>query len=214
MGSYSRNYGRYSKKGLISYVSIGILLDLSEQSLVDCTWKEGNRGCDGGEPVKAGKWLIDPRMNHCIVTRDEYASAAKQLDTRRGYLMADGVCHWKDTNKDTCVKVMNFTVSPQGDVNALKHFTATKGPISVGIDANHYTFKFYSEGVFYQPDCKNGLHDLDHCVLVVGYGTENGQDYWLVKNSWSTHWGDQGYVKMARKDNNCGVATDAVFFTL
>ena len=128
--------------------------------------------------------------------------------------MADGICHWNATNKHTCVKLSNFVVLPKGDVNVLKQFSATNGPISVGIDASHYAFKFYTEGVYYEPSCKNGVHDLDHSVLVVGYGTENGQDYWLVKNSWSTHWGDKGYIKMARKDNNCGVATNAVVFNI
>ncbi|WP_411025170.1 C1 family peptidase, partial [Salmonella sp. s54836] len=71
---------------------------------------------------------------------------------------------------------------------------------------------FYASGVFYDENCKNGPDDLDHSVLLVGYGTENGMDYWLVKNSWSTYWGDWGYVKMSKKGNNCGVATDAVYF--
>ena len=188
-------------------------MDLSEQCFIDCTWNEGNDGCDGGETERVGKWLLEPGMNHCIVTRDEYASAAKQMDTRRGYLMADGVCHWKETNKDPCVKVMNFTVSPQGDMNALKQFSAIKGPIQIAIDASRPSFSFYSKGVYYDHNCKNGPNDLDHSVLLVGYGTENGQDYWLVKNSWSTHWGDLGYVKMSTKNNNCGVATDAVYFS-
>ena len=193
---------------------IGRLLDLSEQSLIDCTWNEGDNGCDGGETERVGKWLLEPGMDHCVVTREAYSSAAKDPIDRRGYLMADGICHWKDTKKDTCIKIMNFTVSPQGDENALKQFCAIKGPIQIAIDASHPSFGFYSKGVYYEPHCKNGPKDLDHSVLLVGYGTENGQGYWLVKNSWSTHWGDEGYVKMSMKDNNCGVATDAVFFTM
>ena len=57
----------------------------------------------------------------------------------------------------------------------------------------------------------NTPDDLDHQVLAVGYGTLNGKDFYLVKNSWSTHWGNDGYVLMSRDNNNCGVATDASY---
>jgi len=68
-------------------------------------------------------------------------------------------------------------------------------------------------GIYDDPKCKNEYTDLDHAILVVGYGnTENGTDYWLVKNSWSMDFGDKGYIKMVRnKDNQCGIASQASY---
>lgn len=75
-----------------------------------------------------------------------------------------------------------------GDEDAMMKALATVGPISVAIDASHESFQFYSEGVYYEPQCDS--QQLDHGVLAVGYGTEEntGEDYWLVKNSWGTSW--------------------------
>ena len=93
---------------------------------------------------------------------------------------------------------------------ALESVVARLGPTSIAIDASLDSFMFYSEGVYYDPDCSSD--DLDHGVLAVGYGNDpdTHHDYWLVKNSWSEDWGDRGYIKIRRnKNNHCGVATMA-----
>ena len=86
-------------------------------------------------------------------------------------------------------------------------------PVAVAIEADTRYFQSYSSGVLTSTSCGT---NLDHGVLLVGYGTENGQKYWLLKNSWSTAWGDKGYFKIARSDSTndpgiCGVAMDPSF---
>ena len=86
-------------------------------------------------------------------------------------------------------------------------------PVAIAIEADTRYFQSYSSGVLTSSNCGT---TLDHGVLIVGYGTENGIDYWLVKNSWSTTWGDKGYVKIARSDSTndpgiCGIAMDPSF---
>jgi C1A family cysteine protease len=86
-------------------------------------------------------------------------------------------------------------------------------PVSIAIEADTKYFQSYSSGVLTSTSCGQ---NLDHGVLIVGYGTENGIKYWLVKNSWSTSWGDQGYVKIARSESTndagiCGIAMQTSF---
>ena len=97
---------------------------------------------------------------------------------------------------------------------ALQQAIYEKGPISVAIDASHKSFGFYANGVYYDEACGNKPDDLDHAVLAVGYGqfsSSENEQYWIIKNSWSTYWGNDGYILMSRKNNNCGVATAASF---
>lgn len=176
--------------------SKGVLVSLSEQNLVDCSAKYGNNGCNGGLMDYAFQYI---KENHGIDTEDAYpykGRKARKCGFKRASVGAE------DTG---------YVDLPEGDENALKQAVATQGPISVAIDAGHRSFQLYKTGVYFEKECSP--QQLDHGVLVVGYGTdpEHG-DYWIVKNSWGASWGENGYIRMARnKNNNCGIATSASY---
>jgi len=79
------------------------------------------------------------------------------------------------------------------------------GPLAVGIDAASIKFSFYTSGIYTADECGTAI---DHAVLLVGYGSENGQEYWIMKNSWGSSWGEDGYMRMALDGD--GVGTCAV----
>lgn len=172
----------------------GKLVSLSEQNLIDCSTKYGNEGCNGGLMDNAFKYIQD---NRGIDTEKTYPYEAQ-----------DDKCRYKTMDKGADDK--GYVDIPQGDEEKLKEALATIGPVAVAIDASHESFQFYSKGVYVEKKCSS--QDLDHGVLCVGYGSEDGKDYWLVKNSWGTTWGDGGFIKMARnKNNQCGIASSASY---
>jgi len=181
-----------------NFLATGQMVPYSEQALVDCSWGYGNNGCDGGEDYRAYEWIL---RHGGIPTSDSYGS----------YLGADGFCHLDDPAVVKGMAIEKWVNVTSGDRDALKVALAKHGPISVGIDAAHKSLSFYSNGVYYEPKCGNTTDALDHAVLAVGYGELNGEGYWLIKNSWSTYWGNDGYVLVAQRDNNCGIAMAPTF---
>jgi cathepsin L len=171
--------------------STNTLVSLSEQNLVDCS--TANHGCDGGNVDLAFQYIID---NSGIDTEASYPYEGKQ-----------GSCRYDASNIGATISA--FTDVTSGDESALQEAVASVGPVSVAIDASQQSFQLYSSGVYNEPDCTT---QLDHAVLVVGYGTLDGTDYWLVKNSWGTTWGVDGYIYMSRNLNNqCGIASAASY---
>ena len=176
-------------------ISKGQLTDFSEQELVDCATgvSYGSHGCNGGQMEGAFKFIIE--NGQC--TLSSYPYTAK-----------DGTCQ-----KCSAVAHMSSCsdVKPN-DQLSLKAAVAQQ-PVAVAIEADTRYFQSYSGGILDSSSCGT---TLDHGVLAVGYGEENGQKYWLVKNSWGTTWGDNGYVKIARSDSTndkgiCGIAMDPSF---
>ncbi|VDK88827.1 unnamed protein product [Litomosoides sigmodontis] len=178
------------------FLRTGNLIELSEQNLLDCSSNDiyGNLGCDGGLMMDAFQYVAE---NNGIDTGESYPYDGYQ-----------SFCRYSNLTRGTTA--FGGRLLPEGDELQLQAAIATIGPISVAINAKF--LQFYKRGVFSTPKCSS---TLNHAVLAVGYGTEkvklkNGTekavDYWLIKNSWSKHWGIGGYLKLARnKGNMCGI---------
>ena len=171
-------------------VKYGQFRNLSEQQLVDCAGDYDNNGCNGGLPSHAFEYISD---NGGLTTESLYP-----------YKAVDQTCGVKSLQRSVGVVGGSVNIT-QNDENELQDALFNHGPVSVAFEVVD-DFMDYSTGVYSSTDCKSSTMDVNHAVLAVGYGTENGSPYWIVKNSWSTQWGDQGYFKILRGKNMCGIA--------
>ncbi|WVZ87631.1 hypothetical protein U9M48_034238 [Paspalum notatum var. saurae] len=181
----------------INQLVTGEMVTLSEQELVECSTNGGNSGCNGGLMDSAFEFII---KNGGIDTEDDYP-----------YKAVDGKCDINRKNAKV-VSIDGFEDVPENDEKSLQKAVAHQ-PVSVAIEAGGRAFQLYKSGVF-SGSCTT---NLDHGVVAVGYGTENGKDYWIVRNSWGAKWGEDGYIRMERNINDttgkCGIAMMASYPT-
>ncbi|KAL8145227.1 low-temperature-induced cysteine proteinase-like [Apium graveolens] len=176
----------------INQISTGDLITLSEQELVDCD-KSYNDGCNGGLMDYAFEFII---KNGGIDSDKDYP-----------YTGRDGYCDQNRKNAKV-VTIDSYEDVPVYDEKALQKAVANQ-PISVAIEAGGMDFQLYVSGIF-TGKCGTAV---DHGVVVVGYGSEGGKDYWIVRNSWGAAWGEAGYLRMERNVANkpsglCGITIE------
>jgi len=173
------------------------LYNLSEQMLIDCSGNYGNKGCNGGLMDNGFKYVID----NGLCSENDYPYQAEKDFCK------SSLCKIK-------VKVRDYSdVVPNNELLLKK--AVSKQPISVAIQANLSSFHYYKSGIYQDDDCGD---QLDHGVLIVGYGHDlsNNLDYWIVKNSWSSEWGENGYIRILRNYDKsdsgmCGIALQPSF---
>jgi len=179
-------------------------MDLSEQYLVDCAY-EGDEatsaasGCNGATCDAYPKWFAANGGEAPHEDTYPYLGTSPKLNCDSA----------KDLTKYTASggnKVIKYQYLASCSEDTMKGLVATKGAVLTAIKADDTAFQNFQTGVF--NECSSSVQN--HAVLAVGYGTENGQDYWLVKNSWGDSWGDSGYIKIARGSGMCGIGSECV----
>ena len=173
------------------FLKNGSLVSLSEQQLVDCSSAQGDQGCNGGLMDYAFQYVVS---NKGISSEAAYPYTATGPNTCESKPLVAMITGYKDVPPGSEVALMT---------------ALTEQPVSVAVEADQDAFQFYSGGVL-TAACGS---QLDHGVLAVGYGTQGGQDFYKVKNSWGTSWGEKGYILLGRgsqygSNGQCGIQMD------
>lgn len=174
-------------------IKTGKLLSLSEQQIMDCDTQEN--GCNGG--------LMDWVFKYVETN-------GLEIETAYPYVARPGVCK-ADKAKEK-VMVAGFADVEPESLSQLKAAVA-KGPVSVAIEADRRVFQMYKSGILNSSECGQ---DIDSGLTAVGYGSENGQDFFIVRNQWSAMWGDKGYIKIAAVEGKgiCGIQVSPSYPTM
>jgi C1A family cysteine protease len=173
------------------------LRSFSEKQIVDCSSKQGNNGCDGGLQVNAYK----------------YIQAIGGLELEADYRYEAEVSTCSANPAKFAVKIVSYKAVTKGDEAAQIAALAT-APVAIALDASNQSFQLYKSGIYQESKCKK--LQVDHGLTAVGLGHDSvtGMDYYIIKNSWGTTWGMEGYINIpANKQNYCGVATLSSFVT-
>lgn len=166
---------------------------LAEQELVDCERK--SHGCSGGWSDLALNYVRDNGINY---------------ESNYPYKARDQECHVDNNQEKSPVKVKNVCSTPKDEVAYKDHFYQY-GPLVVYyfVDNN---FKQYKSGIFSSKDCNAEEGNINHAVLIIGYGNEKEKNYWLVRNSWGEKFGEKGYFRILRDAKMCNLGLHHAYY--
>jgi len=176
----------------LNFIKTGKLEEFSEQELVDCDTVDS--GCNGGLPDNAYKAI---EQLGGLETESEYPYDAKKSKCQFDASLAR-------------VKVSGAVDLPKNET-AMAQYLVANGPLSIGINAN--AMQFYRGGISHPPRILCRHSSIDHGVLIVGYGVADYPvfnktlPYWIVKNSWGPSWGENGYYRVFRGADTCGLSS-------
>jgi len=164
---------------------------LAPQQIVDCDNSDG--GCNGGNPYTAYQYVI----------------SAGGLDKSSAYPYTgmDGTCAFKPNAVGATISNWQYACEEEDEATLLNN-VATKGPLSICVDAQNW--QDYTSGIMTGWQCA-WINVLDHCVQAVGFDTTASTPYWIVRNSWGADWGEAGYIMLQYGDNTCGLTNEATY---
>jgi cathepsin F len=164
-------------------------IDLAPQQIVDCD--QSDTGCNGGDPPTAYEYLL--------------SAGGLESESAYPYTAEDGTCHFKKSSVVATLSSWKYATSSE-DEKTLQSNLVSWGPLSVCVDAANW--QDYNGGVMGGWQCA-WINILDHCVELVGYDTTASTPFWIVRNSWGTDWGENGYIRLEMWDNTCGISEEA-----
>jgi len=166
------------------------VLELAPQQLVNCAPNPqqcgGTGGCEGSIAEIAFDYIAK--------------NGGQTKESNYPYTARDGPCQYNPTKTPPAATVEGYVKLPENNYTALLNAIATIGPIAISVEAD--TWSLYGGGIFPATSCNLKNTDIDHAVQLVGYGVESGKGYWIVRNSWGSFWGENGFIRIERNLNN------------
>ncbi|CAF2421402.1 unnamed protein product [Rotaria sp. Silwood2] len=178
------------------------VIELSPQQITDCS-SNGNIGCDGGNFPPSIRYILGQGSK--LATLASYPYAGKKQ-----------TCKTSGINEVNLGNIQ-YGAIPEGNEKTMAAALVNYGPLFIGLDADSKLFMFYKSGVLNINNCPTRRQDMDHAMVVVGYGYDSAlqMPYWIIKNSWAQKWGENGYLRLAKdKGNMCGIASMAYYAKL